>query len=209
MDHLKASTRSLHRATEKTDFAQRMARGTLRRAEYIAQLDAFHALLVALEGRLDDAEHRVVAEVWDHVEPRSPHIEIDLSWFGARSPGLSPEVLAAIHQIARAPSIALLGWLYVMEGSSLGAQVLQPRIASALHLQREGMRYYEGHGGDTRRRWSEFCRAMNESVPADAAPTICDAATEAFRHIKSIFEALPSRTPSRELQAVPRPSWLH
>ncbi|MFD4522352.1 biliverdin-producing heme oxygenase [Streptomyces sp. NPDC058470] len=83
----------------------------------------------------------------------------------------------------------LLGFLYVMEGSTLGALMLRQFVTAAYRLHTtEGVAYYSS--GD-RDRWACFTARMNEahSRPEDQERVIA-AAQRAYHHIAVISQAL-------------------
>jgi heme oxygenase len=65
-----------------------------------------------------------------------------------------------------------LGVLYVLEGSTLGARSLLPRLRRAGTIPgRVGHRYLEGYGDATAIRWHAFCAALErlDSAAAERA----------------------------------------
>jgi heme oxygenase len=52
----------------------------------------------------------------------------------------------------------LAGVLYVIEGSTLGGQIIVRHLERNLGLTREsGARFFHGYGADTEAHWQEFC----------------------------------------------------
>jgi len=77
----------------------------------------------------------------------------------------------------------LVGALYVVEGSTLGGQVIARQISASLGLTAQhGARFFNGWGEQTETRWSSFwryadeiCRAADHPAAAVAAVTFFDA----------------------------------
>ena len=56
----------------------------------------------------------------------------------------------------------LSGYLYVIEGSTLGGQIISRRLAETLRLgPQTGAAYFYGYGGDTAARWKDFRTAVS------------------------------------------------
>lgn len=84
--------------------------------------------------------------------------------------GLSSAVVAALPSptIAPFPTLAAgMGALYVLEGSTLGGQVICREVEQRLGLGEAGTRYYRGHGRDTGRMWKSFLARL-ETLSGDA-----------------------------------------
>lgn len=56
----------------------------------------------------------------------------------------------------------LLGYLYVIEGSTLGGQVITRILRDHLHLSpSNGARFFYGYGKKTKEKWDEYCAILN------------------------------------------------
>lgn len=98
-----------------------------------------------------------------------------------RALGASETDLAALPRAHDLPAVATLaeaiGCLYVLEGSTLGGQILSKHFQTALGLTPEtGARFFHGYGAQTGARWREFglwaeaqSESANEDFEADAA----------------------------------------
>lgn len=92
---------------------------------------------------------------------RLPHLRRDLLALGE-----APETLARLPRcdaaagLADAPASAL-GSLYVMEGSTLGGQVLARAVAGAGWGPAGGLTYFNPYGMETGRRWRALQAELN------------------------------------------------
>ena len=86
---------------------------------------------------------------------------------------------------------ALLGCLYVVEGSMLGGQIIARQIQTSLQLNREnGARFFYGYGDETGKRWREFGNRMRVSiVPEQQDETIVAARAMFDAFILGVAEA--------------------
>ena len=70
-----------------------------------------------------------------------------------------------------------LGTLYVVEGSTLGGQVIVKKVQERLGLQSA---YFASYGPETGRRWQETKRLLDEPPFAADPTTVADAASRTF-----------------------------
>ncbi|GEM_PF-39963 len=108
----------------------------------------------------------------------------DLQAVGEPLPVADAPVLDAQPRLATA-----LGWLYVAEGSNLGAAILF-KMAAKLGLdETHGARHLAGHPDGRARHWRSFTAAL-DAVPLDAAQEqeLVAAATQAFLRVHAFVE---------------------
>jgi heme oxygenase len=92
---------------------------------------------------------------------------------------------AAVRQCKKLPQLDTflqgLGCLYVLEGSTLGAQVISRRLKDELQLgERSGASFFNAYGGLTGERWMEFKRFVSASIKPEQADAVVGAARETF-----------------------------
>jgi heme oxygenase len=192
MSRLKTETREAHTATERTELARAMLHGTMSLAEYKAQLGFYLAVHTAIEARHASIER--VAQVAGG-RSKAARIRRDLEALPAVTAGDASALDLATARAcahARAASEAeLLGMMYVLEGSSLGAAILYPRLKEALALPDEALGYYRGSGAATLDEWRAFGARMNATLESDDEQTEALAGARAmFVHIRAAFEAM-------------------
>ncbi|MFF7331204.1 biliverdin-producing heme oxygenase [Streptomyces sp. NPDC008150] len=192
-DRLRAETRSWHDALEATGFAAAMLAGTLPRDRYAGQLAALRVVLGALEEELSGAAATspAAAGVWSPELAKLPFLERDLTYLSNTAPRVRApaEAEAFARGIRAAEPLALLGCLYVLEGSTLGARMLRPHVCRAYGLDGpDGAAYY---GSGDRDRWSRFTARLNGTVtgPAEQDRVVAGAVT-AYGHTRAVTEAL-------------------
>lgn len=82
-----------------------------------------------------------------------------------------------------------LGWLYVAEGSTLGAAILLKAVRGiGLHAQ-FGARHLAGHGDGRAQHWRDFVSALDRLAlePAEEEPVI-NGAIQAFERVATLVE---------------------
>jgi heme oxygenase len=56
----------------------------------------------------------------------------------------------------------VLGYLYVMEGSTLGGQVITKMLKNQLQITPDqGGRFFHGYGDKTKIMWNDFCATLS------------------------------------------------
>ena len=207
MDQLREGTQGEHEATEATDLSRSILAGTISREAYKAQLRAYHQVHHALERSLDAAARLSPAlrAVVDEAGRKTPVLSDDLDYLADVVALDSADLRAAVAELVRfvnqvSPPVPL-GALYVLEGSSLGATVLLPRLQEALGLRKQGLAYYRGHGAQTRSRWTTFGERMDAALADDAARAQAVAAARTtFAGLRNVFDAI-SAAQARSLAA--------
>lgn len=187
---LRNGTRAWHQALETTGFATAMLAGTLPLDRYVGQLAAYRVVLEVLEGELTRVTCPAVASVWSPDLVKLPLIERDLHHFAALGtaprPGPSAEEFAReIGRTAATEPRELLGFLYVLEGSTLGAMFLLRYVTEAYRLtDGNGVSYY---GSGDRTRWAAFTERLDRALGEPAVQDrVLAAADRAYRHVALI-----------------------
>lgn len=158
LDHLRAATRDLHDGLEaRLDVFSRVADPAQRR-EMVGRFLAFYrpaetalAGVLGHEPGLDFETRRKV-----------PALERDLATLKA-----APSADAPLSPpVGRSEA---LGFLYVLEGSTLGGRVIDKQLR-ARGLSAEGLSFFQGYGDQTGPRWKAFCTVLERADdPAAAA----------------------------------------
>ncbi|MBC7446398.1 MAG: biliverdin-producing heme oxygenase [Polaromonas sp.] len=159
LNHLKAATHSRHAALESR---LPLLDAHLARSAYREFVHLFFGYYEPLEETL------LAQPCWesigfDYAERRkTPRLRQDLLALG--------DSAASLDRLARCQSLPplaspaqVLGCLYVIEGATLGGQIISRRLASGLGLDAtSGAAFFSGYGPQTGSRWKAFC-AMLES----------------------------------------------
>jgi heme oxygenase len=155
-ERLRAATRLLHRRVEASIDVQRRFSSKEAYRELLERLLGLHLPLEAALKSLDWPANSI-----DLVQrQKCSWLECDL-----RHLGHSSETLARIPAFDRLPLVDIetgLGWLYVVEGSTLGGQLLSKAAHTALGVTRErGARFFASYGSQVGSMWQEFLRSLN------------------------------------------------
>ena len=88
----------------------------------------------------------------------------------------------AVHcPLSLAATMMCLGAMYVIEGSTLGGQLIGRHVERVLGLTAgQGNAYFRGHNERTGQLWKEFCDALRTKVPDRETDTVIAAAKTMF-----------------------------
>lgn len=199
MDSLKDSTRERHARMESLPFVAALTSGELPLNGYVAQLRSLAIIHGTLEHELRMAPFTPITALYQARPSRLAHLRADLSAFDRFCiPDCLEAVEHALHiaeQIRRARVEGpedLLGFLYVLEGTTLGNAVHLRDVKNAFGDRVAGAtRYYAGYGDKTGEYWKEFRSAMN-AIPMDTSgrERLVGVAHGFFDLLESLYSAL-------------------
>lgn len=196
---LKAATAPQHTQAEHHPAQQAAVRGQATPLQYARLAAQLHVLHEALEPALNRAamrDRRISAVFAAHCR-RAPAFAEDLAELDphglARMP-TAPALEAAdwIHALERTQPIALLGVLYVVEGSTNGGQHISRILRKAWGWPAgHGLRSLDPHGASTHPKWLEFRAALDAlQLTPDERQSILSAAGGTFTRITAMMDAL-------------------
>lgn len=172
---LRTETRPYHDAVERNPFNQALAAGTVTATDTAQFLARMYGIIAPYEAQLQ-LHAADFSPAWELEQRfRAPLILQDLPRLGyAGTPPLCP----AMPPLATKP--ALLGALYVLEGSTLGGQVI------ARQLSKAGVPescYFQGYGALTGPRWKAFCQLLTEAGTEENEQEIVDSSITLFTYL--------------------------
>lgn len=169
LDRLRDRTRTLHQQIEQAvDLENRLE-----------SVDAYRCLLARFYGYYVPLEPKLTAvsgydSIGLDLQPRGK-----VSWLmeDLRALGYSEEAISQLPRCVDTPApttlAQALGCLYVIEGSTLGGQVICREVARRLGISTgDGAMFFAGYGQETGRRWREFCVSCTSF--GDMYPDACD-----------------------------------
>lgn len=148
---------------------------SLTRAEYAACLQRMHGIVSAWETQASR-----IAPDWLRpllaARRRTALLEDDLGWLGLAIPIDAHPTLPEMNDGA-----SLFGTMYVMEGSTLGGQLIARHVERVLGLgEGRGNTFFRGHGDRTGPLWKEFCEVLRTRVPESETKAVVRAAKAMF-----------------------------
>ncbi len=151
----------------------------------IARLWGFYGPLEAVLARFDWPE----AEALVHRRAKIGWLANDLQTLGFSQADLG--MLPTVVALPTIESVAdVFGVLYVVEGATLGGQVILSRITASLGVDdRSGARFFTSYGSDVGAMWREFLSALEHF---GQSPQVSDrierAALGAFESLRTWME---------------------
>lgn len=175
LQRLRAETHPYHEALEQNAFNQALTAGTLTQAATAHFLSKLYGFLVPYEAQL--RRHDFGPEWQLELRQRAHLIREDLPLADALP--LCP-AMPALSTRAQ-----MLGALYVLEGSTLGGQVITRQLAKAGIAQR---RYFAGHAERTGPLWKSFCQLLATAATDDTQTEIVQSAIRTFQALHAWIE---------------------
>lgn len=154
LTRVREATKSAHETLEaRVDLMGRLR----NRADYVRLLSADLGFYAPLEAALADVDWSAIGLDFDS-RRKVPLLEADLSALG-----LDPAARAGLPRCAKLPRLGSLprglGALYVVEGATLGGQLIARHVAATLG-DAVPLHFYRGYGADNGARWRDFQLAL-------------------------------------------------
>jgi heme oxygenase len=196
MQRLKTETRDLHTHAENRALQRAIATGEVDRATFSAYLGQLYHVHRSLESALESScrSVHVVGALATADRMRVPDLERDLAFFGVDrddlAAGESARRFSATIEATRASDpVALLGALYVLEGSTNGGRFLARALRKSWNLDAEGLSYFDPYGDEQPQRWAAFKRQMDEaSLDVGQEDAIVEMAKVTFHAIAEVSD---------------------
>jgi heme oxygenase len=190
LKRLKLETRACHLALERQ---LPLMDPTLSQAAYRHFVGRFYGFYAPLEARLEASTQ------WDECEfdyqgrYKTQRLALDL-----KALRVAPEEVNLLPQCQDLPALGtasqLLGCLYVMEGATLGGQVISRHLQAHLGVAPDsGGAFFAGYGLETGMRWKSFCVRLHVFAQAvDAQDALIASANQTFASLQRwLFPAAP------------------
>ena len=196
---LKKETSEHHSELESLPYFKALIDHKLPLECYVNQLQALAVIHGVLENEITISADKRVLSVWNDGLKKLPLLQEDLKFFEPRVESNNPSSIEAALAMTEKirlrrleNPIALLGYLYVFEGSTLGNKMHRPDISQTFHLaEMNGCRYYSSYGDEVSPHWKQFSEKMSAVLvnPALHNPII-EAAHEAFAGLAVLYKTL-------------------
>ena len=153
LESLRKETGDLHEALHMHPLLEPLHRGAISHAQYGRILNAFYIAYSVMEG-----SRTVDATRFEEMDVLTL-LEADHRTHGVTIPFVPRTNYPAVENFS-----ALIGYLYVKEGSGLGGQVISKHLARELGLE-AGVtnRFFAGNGKETGTNWRKFLAFLHES----------------------------------------------
>ena len=167
---LKSGTQALHRQLEQNPLNTQLLAETLTPQRYAYILSRYYLLYRSLEPQIT-----AQLETYYPIVCKHPWLATDLQildWAAPQADG--PDLqLSTIDEA--------VGMLYVLEGATLGGQIIRRHLARV--LPNAPQRFFTGYGSETAQRWRQFLgflEQMEAEVQHDLAVKAANGTFSAF-----------------------------
>ena len=182
LTRLKARTAHQHRQTED---GVDLMREDFSLAEYKKLLVRFYAFYKSYEAKMLAAQAKHPIDFNYKERLNAPKLFRDLKHLG-----MTEQEISEIRPFEDLPALdspeKIFGSLYVIEGSTLGGQVISRHLKEKFGLDETGgIAFFSGYGKDTGKMWNGFREAVADFAAGDGADQeeIIKAANETFEKI--------------------------
>lgn len=127
----------------------------------------FYGFFVTWEPVVESQLSEEVGHFWK--PRRKAHLlQTDLEWLGRPASDVASCARPESRSLALDSHAACLGSLYVIEGSTLGGQVISRTLESKLGLSgANGYSYFHSYGAGVSRAWAEFKEFLSSQITTD------------------------------------------
>jgi heme oxygenase len=175
---LRAETAESHAALEATFNLERVLNSRDAARHVLERFYGFHIVWEPAMARTDAAGFAAARS-------RLPHLRADLARLGCAEADLAAvarcEAAAGLPD-SRAGSI---GSLYVLEGSTLGGQLISRALKDAPWAPPEGLTYFNPYGPKTGEQWRAFMAWADTAAVGDDEAAIIAKANETFELLQA------------------------
>jgi heme oxygenase len=195
MARLKTETSAYHAKLEALPYFESLIAHQLPLACYVNQLRGLSIIHSVLETEIANTDSEIVAAVWEDRLQKLPLLKEDLDFF---KPRVIPDDRAVVDAALAMTQhirlrqvenpVSLLGYLYVLEGSTLGNSMHQPDIIQTFCLSGlNGYAYYTSYADKVTDNWNRFTEKMSQALDASLHDNVIESAHEAFAGLETFI----------------------
>jgi len=190
---LRQETAALHAEIESLPIAIAMAAGRVERRPYTRLLQGLLPVHQALEGACARQPQIPLAQPGSS---RVAALRRDLAYLGATPRrGPWPALARAMDVWGEAYPAALIGAVYVLDGSRMGSAFLAPRLAQALGVPATlgvGLDYHLADAEGFPRAWKRYKQQLDAlGLDDSACEAVVEGARATFRGMIDLYAAVP------------------
>lgn len=185
---LKSATKVHHDELESLMFVNEIMNKTLTLEQYKTLLATNYIVHSAIESKLHNALDVTLKTTLD-IENRHKleALEQDLLEIGMKKEELNALNFDFPDIKDNATS---LGAMYVLEGATLGGNVIQKKLRATPAFKNLGLNYYTVYAQNLMPNWLAFVKVLNTSVPETEYPKAEDSAVNMFEHIAEVSKSV-------------------
>ncbi|RYE31957.1 MAG: hypothetical protein EOP42_09930 [Sphingobacteriaceae bacterium] len=188
---LKNATNHQHDQLEQLMFVDKIMNGSLSVEEYKQILLTNYLVHAGLESYLhNNLSSDLQQELQIHKRGKLAALKHDLQELNIPQPEINPDKNSI--QIPQ-NNAAILGAMYVLEGATLGGNVIVKKLKINPNLQNKQLNfyYYQVYGSDLVTNWKSFSQVLNTKVASDDYEISVKNALNVFDYFALIMQAIP------------------
>ncbi|WP_293310548.1 biliverdin-producing heme oxygenase [Pedobacter sp. UBA5917] len=188
---LRTETAENHKALENLMFVNEIMNNSLSIDQYKKLLTVNYIIHQKSENKLANMlDADIAAELEMNSRLKLSALEKDLNYWGIDSltlPGLDFELF-----IPQKNTAEVLGALYVLEGATLGGNVIKRHILANPNFKEHegGLNYYGVYGEDLSTKWKKFVSVLNERVTEADYERCINSANQTFNNLIRLSKQL-------------------
>ena len=186
---LRQSTIKAHHRLDHHPALMPLVRSGLSTTHYTNVLQTLYGFVAPLEKEIAAALLHFKPEVATFWQGRAGLLAEDLQALGATAVPPPEKNCLKINSLE-----TLIGFLYTLEGSTQGGQIIAREITTHSNGQLP-VRYFSCDHGEAQSRWQKFWQFAESCHPNPEASS--NAAQDLFEHIKTAFDAMIDQTPTK------------
>ena len=175
---LKQRTKFPHQQLEKILLSKLKSISAV--SDYVDILNSFYGYIKPLETFIStNIDNNLLPDY--NKRRKSDALQEDLRCFDSRLGSSLCHDLPTVNNTYQA-----LGALYVLEGSTLGGQIISRMIAQKLQLQNfDGLAFFKSYGDETLKMWDTFKQVLDEEVLQEDQHAVIETAEQTFIKFKN------------------------
>ncbi len=191
---LKAETKLYHDRLEHERYTRRLTQDDLRIEEYILVLQKFFGFYAPLEERIGAVPEWSMVELDFTARRKTPLLIRDLCCLGATDQTFQHMPICA-HLPAIHSFSAALGCMYVLEGATLGGQLISRHMKATFALHpNNGCAFFNSYGPALGPMWKAFSAFLNAYATTLAQQeAVLQAACATYTALEAWLDLSPTR----------------
>lgn len=153
LEKLRKATGPSHKALEEIELSKNLVTNLLTREAYILYLKRLYGVVAPCEQHVYPVLKDIVSDIEER--KKSALITLDLQKLGITN---EPELLSKDDLLSLTQNIdTAMGCLYVLEGSTLGGNIIFKNVQQTLHIDSDtGAAYFSVYGANVGKMWKSF-----------------------------------------------------
>jgi heme oxygenase len=185
LTNLRAATAAQHKKLEANPLSISLMSPDVTIASYVRYLALMGEVVSFTEKAIFPAVMDIIPDLGSR--HKLLHIHDDLHTLDDKKAAINMPLFYPVDQNMSVPFA--LGYMYVIEGSTLGGRIILKHAQDKLNLtEKTGGSFFAGYGADTGLRWKSFLSALTKyAVATDTEKEIIHGAQHAFDAIDRYF----------------------